>query len=377
MNAHHHTETSRLVEQDVLDRIDLALSSRGRHARVDATGLLMAGKLLAEFERRANNQVALHIRSVSLAQRRPTYAFFCEDEVYGALALHDRYGYVVLNVGIVLRIVYFCGRMMATDGLWTKIGKTKSAFSERVAAETACAHGEATSPPFDLPDDPLRLAFATVFAAECFDFIVRHELAHLVLGHCQFMAIGGHKAGMEDSDGRLAQGVDTITAQVLEIAADGHAAIWGVQKLPHVRERLGRLPSGVDEAHRWFHRTPDDSMLNYLLAMFFVFRLTDENAWNNETLTSRSHPPAPIRFHAACLHLIEHFKFTGDADAEGQLLGAMSEIWELGEIIFAQTLDRKADPRIKHNALSEKSEQHYNLLHDRAQTLPQSLFGLS
>jgi hypothetical protein len=117
-------------------------------------------------------------------------------------------------------------------------------------------------------------------------------------------------------------------------------------------------------------------MLNYLVAMFFVFRLSDESAWSNETLTSRRHPPAPIRFHAACIHLVEHFKFTGEADCEGQLLRAMHEIWEFGEVIFAQTLKRKPDPWVKHNTLSEESERHYNLLYDRGQTLPQSLFGL-
>jgi len=343
---------------------------------MDAAVLTGVGKLVAEFERRASKEVALHIRRIPLGRRRPTYAFFCDDEAYGAQALHVRYDYIVLKIGIVSRIVDFCGRMMATDRLWTKIGNTSGTSAEHSAAELPQAHAAATAPSPNLPDDPVRLAFAIVFAAECFDFIVRHELAHLVLGHCQFAAAGGHDSSMEDADGRLTKGVDPITAQVLELVADSHAANWGVEKLPVIRRRLGRLPSGVDQAYRWFHRTPDDGMLNYLLAMFFVFRLSDETAWSNETLTSCCHPPAPIRFHAACLHLVEHFKFTGDTDAQGQLIRAMPNVWELGEDIFAHTLNRKPDPGLKHKTLSEESERHYNLLHDRAQTLPQSLFGL-
>jgi hypothetical protein len=207
---------------------------------------MVAGKLVAEFEQRASKEVALQIRRVRLEQRRPVYTFFCEDERYGSMAIHDRYDFIVLNIGIVSRIVHFCERMMATDGLWTKIGNTQSAISEHAAIEIAGAH----TPRSGLPDDPVRSAFAIVFATECFDFIVRHELAHLVLGHCQFLATGGHVASIEDSDGRLTTGVDPINAQVLEIVADGHAALWGVEKLPRMRERLGHLPAGLDEAYR-------------------------------------------------------------------------------------------------------------------------------
>jgi hypothetical protein len=268
------------------------------------------------------------MRRVTPVRRRRTYAFFCENPVYGALAIHDCYDFIVLNIGIVPGIVDFCGRMMTTKELWANIGTPASADS----AEKTTQSG--------FPDDPVRMALATVFAAECFDFIVRHELAHLVLGHCQFLAANDQGSSMEDSDGRVGKGMDPIVVQVLESAADGHAAIWGAQKLPVIRQRIGRLPPGVDEAYRRFHRTPDDGMLNYLLAMFFVFRLFDETAWDNATRANRSHPPAPIRFHAACVHLAEYFKTTDDQDAEGQLARAIEQVWPMGEMMFAKSLNR-------------------------------------
>jgi len=335
-------------EQAVLDCLDRALSSRGYHARVEPAALIAAGELVSQFERRANKEIALQIRRLPSVDRRPTYAFFCEDPGYGALALRDRYDYIVLKIGIVPRLIDFCLRMMNTEGLWPKISKHERA----------------------------RMAFAIVFAAECFDIIVRHELAHLVLGHCDFMAGRGNPASMEDSDGVLPAGIDALTAQALEMAADGHSAIWGVQKLPHIRKRVGRLPSDIDQAYGYFHSTPDESMLNYLLAIFFVFRLCDETAWSNERLASRCHPPAPIRFQAASIHLIEYFKSRGDVEAEKQLSRAMQEIWPLGEILFARTVNRNPDPRPMHQTMSEESERHYNLLSDRAGVLPERLFGL-
>jgi hypothetical protein len=354
-----------LAEEDVLDCLDLALSSRRRHARIYTAGLPVAGVLVKRFEERAAKEIALHVRRVASDRRRPTYAFFCENPAYGALAIRDRYDFVVLNIGIVPVIVDFCGRMMATEELWAGVGGVHRASKATAAVQSG------------FPDNPVRMAFAIVFASECFDFIVRHELAHLALGHCEFLCQNGQGSSMEDSDGRVGAEINPIVVQTLELAADGHAAIWGIEKLPHVRKRLGRLPSGIDDAYRWFHRTPDDSMLNYLLAMFFVFRLFDETAWDNASLASRSHPPAPIRFHTACIHLAEYFKMSGNAEAEDQLSRAMQEVWHVGEIMFAEVQGRTPDHLILRRTMSEESERHYGRLSDKARTLPQSLFGLS
>jgi hypothetical protein len=353
------------AKRDVLDCLDRALSSRGRGPRIDTAGPLVAGVLVAKFEERAVKEVALRMLRVASAKRRPTYAFFCENDAYGALALHDKYDFVVLNIGVVSAILNFCGRMMANDGLWTNIGRAPESGGVAKALETG------------FPDDSARMALAIVFAGECFDFIVRHELAHLVLGHCQFLATIGQDTSIDDSDGRSGAGVDPMVVQTLELAADGHAAIWGFEKLRNIRERLGRRPSSIDEAYHQFDVTREEGMLNYLLSMFFVFRLMDETAWDTSTLASRCHPPAPVRFHVACIHLEEYFKTSGNTASEEQLLRAMQKVWTLGEEIFAQALSRTPDSSVLHRTMSEESERHYNLLSERARTLPQTLFSLA
>ena len=93
--------------------------------------------------------------------------------------------------------------MMVNPDLWEHIGSPPNAANDRT-----------------------RTAFAVLFATECLAFIVRHELAHLVLGHCDFVAPKGEIATIEDTDGRLPAGADAITIQALEVAADGHSAIW-------------------------------------------------------------------------------------------------------------------------------------------------------
>lgn len=356
-----------MVSQDVLDCVDRALWAGGFKPRVDTSGPMALRDVVAKFEERAEKVVTGYMRRISSGQYRQPYVFFCENESYGAAALSDRYDYIILHVGIVSRLLDYCQRMMAVPGLWAEIGKPNSRSNRQHPA---------TESDFMWPDDPTRQAFGCVFAMECFDLIVRHELAHLVLGHCQFKAAAGHGSKIEDMDGRLTQGIRPLTAQVLELAADGHAAVYGAQGLSDAPRKFGRVSGPVDAAYREFHRTPISAKMNYLLAMYFVFRLMDEIAWNTDYLLMRSHPPAPIRFYVACIHLDEHFRRVGNADTLAQWLEAMSQIWELGEESFANTLGQKPNAGLKHQTLSEESERHYNRLSDHAQTLPSHLFEI-
>ncbi len=253
---------------------------------------------MAQFERGARAEVSRLLRIVPKSRRRATYFFFCDRAGYGAFSFRNNYDYIVLHLDVVSRVMDFCLRMMERSELWPSIGGNIS-------------EGE----------DHSRLAFAVMFSKECFDFIVRHELAHLVLGHNEFSCL------------------DSISAQALEVAADGHAAIWGFQRLSRLRNRLGLVNGPIDGAYRSYLQTDVEAMYNYLLVLYFVFRLCHETTWTGDTLTERAHPPAPIRFHVVCLHLQEYFQQRNDAEGQRLLTAAMQEIWELSEFFFARTFE--------------------------------------
>ena len=50
---------------------------------------------------------------------------------------------------------------------------------------------------------------------------------------------------------------------------------------------------------------------------------------------------------------------------------------DLGELLFEETLERTPDLNAKRQVMEIESEQHFALVHERAQVLPQSLFGLT
>ncbi|MGO9483557.1 MAG: hypothetical protein ACLPX9_03085 [Rhodomicrobium sp.] len=329
------TQTGGSITQDVLDCLDDYLKNNDRGARIDTATLSILPTVVAQFERGARAEVGRLLRIVPEPKRRPAYVFFCEQAGYGAFSFRNIYDYIVLHVDDVSTVMDFCLRMMERPELWPSIGGKIS-------------EGE----------DHSRLAFAVMFSKECFDFIVRHELAHLVLGHCDFSC------------------PDSISAQALEVVADGHAAIWGFQRLSRIRNRFGLVNGPIDGAYRSYLQTDVEAMYHYLLVLYFVFRLCRETKWTSDTLTTHPHPPAPIRFHVVCLHLQEYFQQRNDIEGQRLLTAAMQEIWEKGEFIFARTFDSVPDTNAKRQVLEAESEQHFALVHERAKTLPQHLFGL-
>jgi hypothetical protein len=76
------------------------------------------------------------------------------------------------------------------------------------------------------------------------------------------------------------------------------------------------------------------------------------------------------------MRLHEHFQEERDAEALGHFTDAMQEVWELGEFIFAQSFDSAPDFNAKRQVMEQESEQHFLLVRERVQALPQSLFEL-
>ncbi|MGH6846734.1 MAG: hypothetical protein ACREC0_04625 [Methylocella sp.] len=319
-----------MVDQDVIECLDRALAKRKRHRRLDLAEMpnnsLKA--LAVPCEQRAKKVVALVNSRIPSEKRRQIHIVFCEDERYGAFAICKQYDYIVLNIGIILRLLHFCERMMDNPQLWP-----------------------------DVRPEAFR-GFSVVSTFECFDLIVRHELAHLLLGHLA-------------KDAQDAKHIQMVS-QALEFAADGHSAIWGFEAL-RKREKVCCAPRGmVAEGYREFHH---DALANYLCALFFMFRMGDERAPKEGKLANASHPPAPMRFNVASIHLGEHFKRTGDKEAYDQLVRA--DTWERGESTFAKVLDREPETGLKTLTMRKESEEHYNEISNLAPTMPRHWFGLA
>ena len=214
------------AQQDIPTCVAKMLAERNKPLRVDVGSLAGNLKALAEqFQKRAEAVVRRTNAFLRTRRRCDAQIAFCEAVKYGAFAMHGQYDFIVLNIGLVPTLTDFFQRMMATAGLWPNIGEQDPlSESEPFSVPDGFrAHMLWNVLPARAPSDALRTALATVFMSECFDFIVRHELAHLVLGHLR-------------DDARSTR-ADPVALHALECFADGHAAIWELSHFATCREK--------------------------------------------------------------------------------------------------------------------------------------------
>ena len=161
--------------------------------------------LAAPCEQRAKKVVAFINSRIPSEKRRQIHVVFCDGEGYGASAVWKQYDFIVLNIGIISRLSYFCERMMGNPQLWRDV--RPEAFE----------------------------AFSVTLTFECFDLIVLHELAHFLLGH---LAEDAQKAKR-----------NPMVSQALEFVADGHAAIWGFEALRTLEKVYCTRPNAAAEGY--------------------------------------------------------------------------------------------------------------------------------
>lgn len=369
------------LEKDIEDRLRLVLNRRRRGLRVDFTVGFPSGKAFVAFYQAARSEIDLQLRFISPEQRKPVHLFFCEDETYGAFAEKDVHNFIVLNLGVIPTLYDFFNRLLSVSSFWPGIGTAvdeENISPEHIEAVRLPAWKSWAALPAKVPDDVSRVAFAIIFATHCLEFLVRHELAHILLGHCDLMEIKQCGAYMDDTDDRLPDQIDPILIQSLEMTADVHAAILGYEKLLHEPKLFGTFPDPIDRAYRHFHQTQQEAIEHYLLTLFFVFRLLDqgEQAWNGDKILLHRHPPAAFRFHAACVHLLAHLQSHGRSTEADGVQRAMQKVWDIGETMFATALGRQPDPNPKDHATSEQSEKHFELLQNCLANLPETFSTL-
>ncbi len=367
--------------EEVLNKLTAFLNKTGRGLRVDFTTGFPAAEAYKLFEAIAVQEVAFQTKFVVEEQRKDAHLFFCENERYGALAAKDDFNFIVLNLGTVPTFYSFFLRLMAIQQYWPKIGNVKKEIFDvsQMQMITLPAWKSWAALPSVTPEDPTRIAFAIVFATHCSEFIVRHELGHILLNHCEYKR--GHKldAFIDDTQNTETEMQEAEVSQAFELCADNFAAVLGYEKLLHGKKLFGKFPEPVDGAIRAFHASEQDAIEHYLLSLFFAFRLFDQSnyVWTKDFLCSRSHPPAAFRFHSVCIHLQHHLGGYGRTKEVEIVEKTLKHVWEVGEEMFAAALGRQPNLSYKEMILGDVAEQHFERLNECLSKLPQNLTTIS
>jgi len=148
-----------------------------------------------------------------------------------------------------------------------------------------------------VPKCPVRAAFASLLASAAFDWLVGHEIGHIVRGHFLLeseVQAKGFRLRFEFAMGERGNG---LTSQVLENDADAAAALLTIHGAFDRRDQLSSgIKFGEDSTHEAAvigFGTSQRGIETTTFAVWTLLRLMEQTS--EAPLESRSHPPLPIR----------------------------------------------------------------------------------
>jgi hypothetical protein len=304
---------------------------------------------------------------------------FLDSDSFGAWAvpLAGKY-YVAVTGGTLVSIIDYFARVFSvwnvSDGPWA----VKDPDLSKVSVESHPLEAWRVKP--EIPNDPVVRIRATILARQTFNFIVDHELAHIALGHCDFV----HKTlGRQRVDAAIGvvDEIAALTSQAFELQADRFAVLLSLDDvfgLPSSERFLARIAmaspvdhqdapayeryaSQIRQALRGLNDTQEQRIFVSLLTFFSMFRLFDQHHWSQQELRRSTHPPSPMRI-AFAFQAASRFFGEFRPEAASAFENVVTRLRTTGELIFAQALARAPNGTAIERALSAEGMQHYERL---------------
>ncbi|MGD0766760.1 MAG: hypothetical protein ABSB42_00900 [Tepidisphaeraceae bacterium] len=218
-----------------------------------------------------------------------------------AAGIRNKRGIFRINKGAVLVSADLFQRMLSHPDVLKFIGNVglesyEGQFSEGLLNNIDVLHasrirsGWPTAP--RSPNDPVRREFSMVANNLAYDFLVLHEVAHIVTGQLEFIIkAAGVDMVCEAVSGGAAFYRSKTVRQAIELGADNFAVGLGFTSVMNW--------SGPVHSH-WesFFSTPEQRIYAWCFAIGAVFRL-----WGLETnivdVRKRDYPPPAMRYFAA------------------------------------------------------------------------------
>lgn len=210
----------------------------------------------------------------------------------------EGWNFVALHLGVVPIIHDLFLRIMAHPDLFTSVGDpTQEREPEQDRrpdlrdAETMITSGSKDGGPL-LPVAPRNLTrklYARLLATTAIEFLVAHEVGHLVNGHVGLLnQLGGND--LAEFGWEAPVGLTNLDQQTMEMDADCFAASQGIFR---TLDRF-RRPETLNEEWRKAFTTFEDAVRTWVSSVFLLFRLFGPGAGLASRATAR-HPPPRVR----------------------------------------------------------------------------------
>jgi hypothetical protein len=148
--------------------------------------------------------------------------------------------------------------------------------------------------PVRFPNDQTRMTVAQILADLALEFLVYHEIGHIVGGHLEILQGNQRLASISEFEQAIDNPADYAFRHVLECDADAFAC--HVTSGVHTNDKMAALVRDLVNASKWHSK--DFALLTYLMAIGILFRVLHPHATANISESKSSHPHPAVR---ACL----------------------------------------------------------------------------
>jgi hypothetical protein len=282
---------------------------------------------------------------------------YLDSNEFGAWAVPLRHRYVVaVSAGTLASLLDFSGRLFAAwvpgERRWVR-----KPYPENWEPTTGPLIDSWRRGAF-IPGDYETRVRAVTLARRIAAFVLDHELAHIMLGHCDF-TYGSLGAYRIDAAISALTSEEALISQAMELQADRFAAMMSVDPVlgvPDVtpgfnaiRERFRGEPTvmlqleQLKAAFKGLIGSRQSEVFSTLLSQYSMFRLFEDHHWSVSSLETASHPPSPMRFTWAVQGMKFGFRSMGDGPSLGAVRRAEKRIRRSAEQLFASAVGRRAN----------------------------------
>jgi len=144
------------------------------------------------------------------------------------------------------------------------------------------------------PIDPVRRAYADLYTQMAMEFLMFHELGHVIHGHCAYLEnklnLSWNEFQMIDTDGIPE---DSLNRQTMEMDADRFAIGIVINRFKEylINPRMISVNPLLTDAFK----NSETFFLHWTFAIYTFFRLTGFEDFDSNKMNKATHPPPSVR----------------------------------------------------------------------------------
>ncbi len=240
----------------------------------------------------------------SLIKSPPNIHFdFIDSPEFNAIAAktNDGFYFIGINAGAVVILYDLFFRMLSNPLVLGEVGDTSLETKNSPTIRNyyldanllvTCGDIDYNAYQMAIPNDKIRQAYARHLVDVSVDFLVAHELTHIINGHLDFIKTRFGTNIYEERNIKAISEDDILTIQTLEMDADCLAVCKGLVNA--VKRHLGE--QSVSEDRKEFYVDFDRTIFNWSLAVLTLTRIMVESSiYRSIDSKVQTHPHPRVR----------------------------------------------------------------------------------